>query len=84
MNTTSDNGNDSGRVVEQLMDHSQPSRRDILETPKGRRYIVTTRYRGAGGEVRVKLRAEDNVRLYPSLQAVHEWVNEHGWVVYRQ
>lgn len=84
METSNDDQNVSGRQVEQLIDHSQPSRRDILETPKGRHYVVRRRYEGHGGEVRVKLRAEDEVVLYPSLRDVHDWVNERGWVVYRQ
>jgi len=84
MESTNNNGTVSGRRVEQLIDRSQPSRRDILETPKGRRYAVWRRYEGHGGEVRVKLRAGDGVVLYPSVRAVHEWVNERDWAVYRR
>jgi len=84
MEITSNNGTVSGQKVEQLIDQSQPSRRDVLETPTGRHYAVWCRYEGHGGEVRVKLRAEDGVVLYPSLRAVHERVNERDWVVYRR
>jgi len=81
--TTSKFVNEDVEIHEQIdCDSELPSEMDVLLTPDNREYVVIRRYKGAGDEIRIKLRPRDGqTPLYPSINDIWRRVNDGDWRV---